>query len=107
MAPGKRQAVSVPSSVDARHGYLTTRLSERFTVVYHRLVHPHYPFMSIITYRASQKKAAPKPAVPSQPPKTTPHSEAGPINVPDETKPEPSGAQNNVEVRVHFLRLAV
>ena len=35
-----------------------------------------------------------------------PRSEAGPANVPDETKPEPSSAQNNVEVRVRFVRLA-
>jgi hypothetical protein len=54
-----------------------------------------------------QKKAAPKPAA-SQLPKTTgpPHSEAGPAKVPDEAKAEPSGAQNSVEVMVHFVRLA-
>ena len=94
--------------------------------------------MNIISYRTSQKKAAPKPAPSSQPlkttphseagsanvevsvhfvcfgavaessqlPKTTPHSEAGLVNTPDETKTEHSGAQNNVEVRVHFVRLA-
>jgi hypothetical protein len=44
-----------------------------------------------------QKKAALKPALTSQPPKTTQHSEAGPANVPDETKAEPSGTHNNVE----------
>ena len=54
-------------------------------------------FMDTIAYCASQKK---KPA------KTTPHSKAGPSNVQAETKPESSGAQNNAEVRVHFVRFA-
>ena len=62
--------------------------------------------MNIITHCSLQKKAAPKPTASSQPPKTTAHSEAGSANVPDEMKAEPSGAQDNVEVRVHFLRLA-
>ena len=48
-------------------------------------------FVNVITYCVSQKK---------KPPKTTPHSEAGPSNIPDETKPESSGAGNNAEVRV-------
>ena len=61
--------------------------------------------MNIITYCASQKKAA-KLATSSQPPKTTLHSEAGPANIPDETNPKPSGAPYNVEVRAHFVRLA-
>jgi hypothetical protein len=65
-----------------------------------RLVH-----MTNITYCASQKKPAQKPAASNQPPKTTAHSEAGPAKVPDETKPEPSGAPDNEEVRVRFLRL--
>ena len=52
MAPGKRQAVSVPTCVDTANGYLTTRLSGRFTVVCHRLVHASYPFMNTIAYRA-------------------------------------------------------
>ena len=97
MAPGKRQAVSVPSSVDTENGYLTTRLSGRFTVVCHRLVYASYPFMDTITYCASQKK---KPA------KTTSHSKAGPSNVQAETKPESSGAQTNAEASVHFMRFA-
>ena len=62
--------------------------------------------MNIIAYCALQKKAAPKPAAPSQPPNATAHSEAGPANVPAETKAEPSGAQHNVEVRAHFVHLA-
>ena len=37
---------------------------------------------------------------------TTPYPGASPANIPDETKPEPSGAQNNVEVRGRFVRLA-
>ena len=97
MAPGKRQAVSVPSSVDTGYGYLTARLSGQFTVVDQRPVHAVYPIMNIITYRAPQEK---------KPPKTTPHSGAGSSNVPDATKAEPSGARNNVEVRVHFARSA-
>jgi hypothetical protein len=109
MAPGKRQQVSVPFSVDIGHGYLTTRLSRRSESppLDHRLVHASSPFMNIITYCTLQEKAAPKPAA-SQLPKTTgpPHSEAGPAKVPDEAKAEPSGAQNSVEVRVHFVRLA-
>ena len=99
MAPGKRQAVSVPSSVDTGNGYLTARLSGQFTAVDQRLVHASYPFMNITTYRVSQKKK-------TKPPKTAPHLEAGPSQVPDETKPEPSGAKSNVEVRIHCLRLA-
>ena len=91
MAPGKQQAVSVPSSIDTGHGHLTTRLSRRFTVVDQRLVHASYLFMNTIAYCASQEKKLPK---------TTRCSEAGSSNVPDEMKPEPSGAQNNVEVGV-------
>ena len=89
MAPGKRQQVSVPSSVPTGHGYLTTRLSGRLEgpLLDERLVHASYPFMNIITHRASQKK---------KPLKTTPHSKAGPTDVPDQT----TGAQNHVEVRV-------
>ena len=99
MAPGKRQAVSVPSSVDTGHGYLTTRLSGRLEgpLLDERLVHASYPFMDTITYCASQKK---KPA------KTTSHSKADSTNVQAETKPESSGAQNNVDVGVHFVRFA-
>ena len=93
MAPGKRQAVSVPTCVDTANGYLTTRLSGRFTVVCPRLVHASYLFMNTIAYCASQKK---------KPPKTTPRSKAGPTNVPAQT----TGAQNHTEVRVHFLHLA-
>ncbi|KAF8558573.1 WD40 repeat-like protein [Imleria badia] len=45
-----------------------------------------------------QKKAAQIPAASTQPAaKATPLSEAGPANVPDETKPETSGVQRNVE----------
>ena len=62
--------------------------------------------MDVNTYRASQKTAAPKPTVSSQLPRTNLPSETGPAHVPDETKAEPSGAQNNEEVRVHFVRLA-
>ena len=90
MAPGKRQAVSVPTCVDIANGYLTTRLSGQFTVVDQRLVHAFYPFVNTIAYGASQEKKLPK---------TAPRSAAGPANVPDETKPEPSGVQDNVEVR--------
>jgi WD40 repeat protein len=46
-----------------------------------------------------KKKTAQKPAASSQPPKTTPHTEAGPANVLDETKAEPSVAQDNKERR--------
>ena len=53
MAPGKRQAVSVPSSVNTGDGYLTARLSGRFIVVDQRLVHACYPFMNTIAYPAS------------------------------------------------------
>ena len=61
--------------------------------------------MNTITYRVSQKKKkAQKPAASSQPPKPTPQSEAGPVSVPDETKAEASGVQNDVEVRVRFVR---
>ena len=91
MAPGKRQAVSVPTCVDIANGYLTTRLSGQFTVVDQRLVHASYLFMNTIAYCALQEK---------KPPKTTRRSEAGSSNIPDEMKPEPSGAQNNVEVGV-------
>ena len=87
MAPGKRQAVRVPASVDTGNRYLTTRLSGRFTVVCHRLVHASYPFMSTIAYRASQE---------NMPPKTAPGPKADPPNVSDETKPESPGAQNDV-----------
>ena len=88
---------------DTRHGYLTTQLSVRLesSLLDHRLAHASYPFMTIITYCASQKKVASKPAASSQPPRPL-HSEADPANVLD----EPSGAQNNVGVRVHFVRLA-
>ena len=89
MVPGKRQAVSVPTCVDIANAYLTTRLSGLFTAVDQRLVHASYPFVNTIAYRASQEK---------KPPKTTPRSEAGPANVYDETRPEPSGVQDNVEV---------
>ena len=108
MAPGKRKEVSIPSSVVTGIGYLTTRLSVRLesSLLDHRLVHASAPFMTIITYCASQKKVTSKPAASSQPPKTTAYSEADPANVPDETKTKPSGAQNNLEVRVHFVRLA-
>jgi hypothetical protein len=63
----------------------------------------HLVHVTNTTYCASQKK----PAASNQPPKTTAHSEAGPAKVPDETKPasEPSGAPDNEEVRVRFLRL--
>jgi hypothetical protein len=61
--------------------------------------------MNNTTYCASQKKPAHKPTASSQPPKTTAHSEAGLAKVPDETEAEPSGVQDNVDVRVHFLRL--
>ena len=108
MSPGKRQAVSVPFSVDAGHGYLTTWLSGRSEspLLDHRLVHVSYPFTNIITYCAPQKKVTPKPPVSCQPPETDLCSEAGPANVPDEMKAEPSGVQNNVEARVHFVCLA-
>ena len=94
--------------VDTGHGYLTTWLSGRLEspLLNHRLVYASCQFVNIITYCASQKKVA-KVATSSQPPKTTPHSEAGPANIPDETKPKPFSAPNNVEVRVHFVRLAV
>ena len=60
--------------------------------------------MNTITYRVSQKKKkAQKPAASSQPPKPAPQSEAGPASVPDETKAEASGVQNDVEVRVRFV----
>ena len=103
---GKRQQVSIPSSIDPVHG-LTILLSRRLEgpLSDHRLVHPTYPFINIMTYRASQKKAAHKLAASSQPPETTPHSEASPVNVPDKTKAESSGAQNNVKVGVRFVRL--
>ena len=95
MAPGKRQQVSVHSSIDTGHGYLTTWLSGRLEgpLSGDRFVHASYSFMNIITYRASQKKTAPKATASSQPPKTTPQ------------KAEPSGAQNDVEVRVHSVCL--
>jgi hypothetical protein len=100
MSSGKRQKMNVPFSVDTGHGYLTTRLSGRLEspLFDPRFVHASYPFMNVITYRTSQKKAAQKPSALDQPPKTTPHSEVDPISVPDETKAEPSGAQNNAEV---------
>jgi hypothetical protein len=109
MSPGRRQAVSVPSSVDTGHRYLTTRRSGRLesSLLDHRLVHVSYPFMNIFTYYALQKNTAAKPAASSQLPKTTPRTEAGPANVvPGETKAEPSGAQNNVQARVYFVRFA-
>ena len=111
MSLGQWIRVSVSFSVDTRHRYLTTRLSGRLEgpQLDHRLVHASHAFMDIIiAYRALQKKSTPKPAVSSQPPKTTPCSEAGPANVPDETKAEPAqaGAQINEKVRVHFVRLA-
>jgi hypothetical protein len=99
--------IRVPFSIDTGHGYQSTRVRGRLEIPLFdcRVVHACYPFMNIITYCASQKKAAPKPAASSQPPKTTPHSEADPTKVPDETKAEPSGAQSNVEVTVHFVCL--
>ena len=107
MSLGQWIRVSVSFSVDTRHGYLTTRLSGRLEgpQLDHRLVHDaSYAFMDIIVaYRAS---STPKPAVSSQPPKTTPCSEAGPANVPNEMKADPAGVQNNEEVRIHFVRLA-
>ena len=56
MSAGKRQQVSVPSSVDTVHG-LTILLSGRLEgpLSDHRLVHPTYPFTNIMTYRVSQK----------------------------------------------------
>ena len=106
MAPGKRQAVSVPSSGDTGNEYLTALPSGRFIVVDQRLVHASYPFMIVIPYHASQEKAAPKPVASSQPPKTTAQPEAGPSDVANETKAETSGAQHNEEARVHFMRFA-
>ena len=55
MSPGRRQAVSMPSSVDTGHRYLTTQLSGRLEspLLDHRLLHASYPFMNIITYYAS------------------------------------------------------
>ena len=102
MAPGKRQQVSVPSCVDTGHGYLTTWLSGRLDgpPSDRRFVHASYPFTDIlVTSCASQKQ---------KPPKTAPHSEseASRSNVPNETKSEPSGAQNKGEVRIHLLHLA-
>jgi hypothetical protein len=109
MSPGRRQKVSAPFkfSIDTGHRYLTTWLSGRLEGLLSndRLVHASYPFM-IITYYSSQKKTAAKPTATGQPPKTTPHTEAGPTPVPDETTAEPSGAQNNVEARVCFVRFA-
>ena len=107
MAPGKRQQVSLHSSIDTGHGYLTTGLSGRLEgpLSGDRFVLASYSFMNTITYRASQKKTAPKATASNQPPKPASHSEAGPANVPDETKAGPSGAQNDVEVRVHSARL--
>ena len=106
MAPGKRQAVSVPSSVNTGNGYLTARLSGRFIVVDQRLVHASYPFMNVVPHHTLQKKAAPKPVASSQPPKTTPQPEAGSSNVANETKAEISGGQHNREARVYFTRFA-
>ena len=108
MSPAQRVKVSVPFSVDTGHGYLTTRLSGRSEspLLNHRLVHASYAIMDVNTYRASQKKAVPKPTVSNQLPKTNMPPEAGPAHVPDETKAESSGAKNNEEVRVHFVRLA-
>ena len=42
----------------------------------------------------------------SQPAETTPDSEVDPASAPDATHAEPSGAQNNGEVRVHLVRSA-
>ena len=102
MAPGRRQKVSPFPLIQAE--YLTTRLSGRLEspLLKHRLVHVSYPFVNIITYYTSQKKATTKPAALSKPPKTTP------ANVPDETtqNAEPSDAQNNLEVRIYFVHLA-
>ena len=99
MASGKRQKVSVPSSVDTGHGYMITRLSGQLEgpLSDQRLVYASCPFMDTIAYRASQKK---KPA------KTTSHSEADSTNVQAETKPESPGVQSNVEASVHFVRCA-
>ena len=108
MSPGKRQPVSVPFSIDTGHGFLTARLSGRLEgpLLENRHVHVSYLFTNIIAYCASQKKAALKPAVSSRPPKTAPHSGGGPADVPDETKTEHSGAQNNREVRFDLVRFA-
>ena len=108
MSPGKRQPVSVPFSTDTEHEFLTAWLSGRLEgpLLENRHVHVSYLFTNIIAYCASQKKAALKPTASSRPPKTTPHSGVGPADVPDETKTEHSGAQNNGEVRFDFVRFA-
>ena len=53
---------------------------------------------------SSQEEATQKPATSNEQPRTTAQSEADPSNVPDETKPEPSGTQQRVEVRLQFAR---
>ena len=62
--------------------------------------------MNTMIYCFSQEKATKKPDASSEPPGTTAQPEAGPRNAPDETKPEPSGAQLDVQVRAHFVREA-
>ncbi|KAI9567692.1 hypothetical protein HD554DRAFT_2106054 [Boletus coccyginus] len=90
------------------------------------------PFMNLITYLTSQKKAAPRLATvtPDAISEITPHPEPGPASVSGETKADSSGAQNkaphsevvpvgvldesrtescgaqNDEVRVYFVCLA-
>ena len=61
--------------------------------------------MNTIICCFSQEKATKKPDASSEPPGTTAQPEAGPSDAPDETKPETSGVQREVEVRLPFLLL--
>ena len=99
----------MPFSVDAGHGYLTTLLGGQLEsqLLDHRLVPASYAFVNITACSASQQKATAKLAASNQLRKTTLRlrPEACPANVPDETLAEPSGAQNNGEVRAQFVCL--
>ena len=63
-----------------------------------------HPFMNTMTYCSSQEKATKKPPPSGDQHKGSSQSEADVANAPDDAKPErePSGAQHDVEVRLHF-----
>lgn len=110
MAAAQRVKVSIPFlSVD--RAPMSDDLTQRTVTKSTRTVRPQVrscgiPFTNVTTYQynPSQKKAALKPTASSEPPKAPPRTEASPASPTDKTKPEPSGAQHDDKVRVHFGR---
>ena len=101
---GQRVRVSVPFSSflgDGISDYLIQRVVMFIDEPPVRsLVHL---FTNTTIYCFSQEKATQKPPPSGEQPEAPPHSESGPPNAPDDTKPEPSGVQLVVEVMVSFM----